>query len=222
MFAGHFATSIVLHKLYPETLPFTFSIGVAFLDLVFGVLAYYGYEGLTKNPNAGLIAVDLHCDYSHSLIGSLILSIIYGLVTGSFIPGFISSFSHFIEDWTLHNNDLLLDPYSRIVVGGTSLWSLFPIFSYYFEASFCVACAIYSSKDISTVIANLYIFYLLWNERPSNAGGLAQVAVLPDDIKQKLLFKGFLTKFGIPAITIGFILFKNYYDYKMKSKVKKN
>lgn len=222
MFAGHFATSVVLHKLYPGTLPFTFSVGVAFLDIIFGVLAYYGYEGLTKNHNAGLIAVDLHCDYSHSLIGSLILSSIYGLLTGSFVPGFISSFSHFVEDWVLHNEDLLLDPYSGIVIGGTTLWSKFPILSYYFEALFCVGCAIYSSKDIFTVIANLYIFYLHWNNRPSNAGGLAKIAVLQEDIKRKMLLKGFLTTFGIPAIIIGFILLKNYYDYKLKSKAKKN
>ncbi|KAI9299652.1 hypothetical protein BJ944DRAFT_292229 [Cunninghamella echinulata] len=206
---GHFATSIVLHKVYPDVLPFILTVGVGLLDLTFGVLAYYGLETITDNPKAGLISVDLHCPYSHSLIGSFIISSIYGLLSGgSFLPAFLSSFSHFAEDWIVHNKDLFLDPYSNILVGGTTLWSHFPIFTYYLEALFCVGCALFTSKDIFSIIANV----------PSAAGGLAKVANLQDDIKQEVLLKTFLNNFGVPAIIIGFLLFKNYYGYRLKLK----
>jgi hypothetical protein len=214
MYAGHFATSIVFHKLYPNVLPFVFTIGVVFLDIVFGILAYYGVETISENNNAGLISVNLHCNYSHSLIGSIILSSIYGFLSGSFIPAFLSSFSHFIEDWFVHNKDLFLDPYSNIIVGGTSLWSKFPIFSYYFEAILCIFCTIFTSKDISSIIANIYVLYLHWSRRPSVSGGLAKVANLPENVKREILLKAFLKNFCTPAIIIGSILFKNYYDYK--------
>lgn len=216
MYAGHFATSIVLHRLYPDILPFVFTIGVGFLDITFGILAYYGFETITENHNAGLINVTLHCNYSHSLIGSLILSSIYGLLSGSFIPAFISSFSHFVEDWFVHNKDLFLDPYSDIIIGGTSLWSKFPIFSYYLEAILCICCAILTSKDIFSNISNIYVLYLNWTRRPSKSGGLAKVSVLQENIKRKILFKTFIINFCTPAIIIGSILFKNYYDYKFK------
>ncbi|CAO3641619.1 unnamed protein product [Cunninghamella echinulata] len=219
MYAGHFATSIVLHKVYPDVLPFILTVGVGLLDLTFGVLAYYGLETIIDNPKAGLISVDLHCPYSHSLMGSFLLSFIYGIVSGgSFLPAFLSSFSHFIEDWIVHNKDLFLDPYSNILVGGTTLWSHFPIFTYYLEALFCIGCALFTSKDIFSIIANMYVFYLHYSLRPSAAGGLAKVSNLQDDIKREVLLKAFIKDFGIPAIIIGSLLFKNYYSYRLKLK----
>lgn len=214
MYAGHFSTAILLYKIYPNVIPFVFTVGVGFLDIVFGILAYFGLETISENPHTGLIGVNLHCNYSHSLAGSAVLSVLYGIVTGSFVPAFVASFSHFVEDWTVHNKNLFLDPYSNILVGGTSLWSKYPIGAYYLEGALCFVIAALTSRDIFTVMANLYVCYLHWGKRPSVPGGFPKVARLPEPVKRTTLFKAFTRNFGSPAIILGTLLFKNYYDVK--------
>lgn len=216
MYAGHFSTAILLYKIHPDVSPFVLAVGVGFLDIIFGILAYFGVETITENPQTGLIGVNLHCNYSHSLLGSIILSTFYGIITTggslSFLPVFIASFSHFVEDWIVHNKDLFLDPYSNIIVGGTSLWSKYPIGSYYLEATWCLVIAAFTttnSPKVKEIMANIYVFYLHWSRRPSTSGGFAQVARLPEDAKRSILFKSFIKNFGTPAIVIGLLLFKS-------------
>ncbi|KAI8069588.1 hypothetical protein BC940DRAFT_297033 [Gongronella butleri] len=218
MMAGHFAAAIVLHKRYPSTLPFVFTFGVGFLDILFGVFAYYGYEDLTENPAAGPLGVDLHCDYTHSLLGSLLFSAMYGAVTGSPVPAFIASFSHFILDWVVHNSDLLLDPFTRIVVGGTGLWSAHPTFAYYLEAAFCVACLHLTRKDAWCVAASAYVLQMHYARRPAVNPGLGALANLSEPVKRQALLYGFIQTFGIPALIVGAILFKNYYTQRNMKK----
>ena len=129
MYAGHFATAFLFHSYFPEVNPFLFTFGVGILDIVFGILAYFHMEGLSINPKAGLLGLDLHCPFTHSLVGSLTISLLWGslsLDVRSFLPVFASAFSHFIEDWFVHNRDLELYPGSSVFVGGLRLWSRYP------------------------------------------------------------------------------------------------
>lgn len=206
MYAGHFAPITVIQRRYPDVSPFVFTIGVGFLDIIFGILSYYGFEGFYNNPNSGLLGADISCNYSHSLIGSIILSIFYGIITRSFVPGFLSSFSHFIGDWLIHNEDLPLDPYTNIMIGGTKMWGNFPIFSFYFEAVFCIICGYYSSRDNPTIIANVFILILHLFMYPSGESMPSKISKLAEMDKRKYTFIIVVSSFVIPGIIIGFIL----------------
>lgn len=131
--------------------------GVTVLDLTFGVLPLFGVEKFSKSDNAGILGVDIHCSYSHSLLSSLVISALYAFGTGSSIPGFVASFSHFIVDWSVHNSDLLLDPFSKVVVGGTGLWGKHPTLTFYIDSVFCVLCALQTPKDKWTLLGDIFL-----------------------------------------------------------------
>ncbi|KAI8136886.1 hypothetical protein BJV82DRAFT_675424 [Fennellomyces sp. T-0311] len=158
MYAGHFALTTVLQRSYPSFSPYVFSFGVVFPDIVHGIVAYFGLEGIVKNPNGGLMGVDIYCDYTHSLLGVLLLSSIYGAGFG--FPGFIASLSHFFLDWLVHNADIVLDPFSKHVIGGTGLYGTYPEFTFFVEGLLCVACTAYAAKDRRTLLVNALILLL--------------------------------------------------------------
>ncbi|CAO3615136.1 unnamed protein product [Mucor hiemalis] len=206
MFAGHFGPVTVLQKYYPKTSPYVLTIGVCFLDIVFGLLSYFGVEGWTANPLAGALGATLHCRFSHSLIGSVLLSVFYGVVTKSFVPGFLASFSHFIGDWLVHNQDLPLHPFSKIMVGGTNMWGNYPTFAFYFELAFCVFCALLSSKDRSTLIASGFIIFLHVSSQSTTATLVGKIVSLSDVLRQRYTALLIISSFMIPALILGYIL----------------
>ncbi|CAO3636451.1 unnamed protein product [Cunninghamella blakesleeana] len=218
MYAGHLAPILVLNKMYPNVSPFIFSFGVGFLDYVFGVLSVYGYEGLTISPEAGRMGVFINVDYSHSIIGTIILSSIYGLITREFIPGFLASASHFVGDWLVHGDDLFLDPFTKIVVGGTGLWVTQPIFSYYFELMCCLVCFYFSERDNPTLVAMCYILYIHFTMRPGGGATLAgELLKVPEDQRGMQTCIAMVVYFTVPAIIIGSILI---YGKRLKNKNK--
>ncbi|KAK9703358.1 hypothetical protein K7432_010784 [Basidiobolus ranarum] len=206
MFAGHFALTSVLQKYYPNTSPYTLALGVGFLDVCFGAMTYLGYEGFSPNPQAGINGFDIHCNYTHSLIGSVLLSLIYGAATGSYTPGFLASFSHFIEDMMVHNQDLPLDPISKIMIGGTNMWGAFPTFAFYFELAFCLACAAFSSKDPVTLTANGLILLLHINSKSSTAQLFKEIFQLSEPLQRRYSAIIIISSFVIPGLILGFIL----------------
>ncbi|KAG2216997.1 hypothetical protein INT45_003035 [Circinella minor] len=144
MFAGHFGIIYIFQYWFPDTSIYVLSFGVVFIDIIHSILAYYSIETFTRNTNAGFVGVDVHCDYSHSLLAQLLISFIYGVFTRtktkkkSIIPGFVASFSHFILDWLVHNSDLTLGPppfLNDYIVGGTGLWAAYPETTFYFEGN---------------------------------------------------------------------------------------
>ncbi|KAI9318599.1 hypothetical protein BX666DRAFT_1929690 [Dichotomocladium elegans] len=162
MYSGHYGLVNVILRFYPDTSPWVFTFGVGFLDIAFGVLAFFGLEDFAVDTSAGTLGVVIHCSYSHSLVGSLLLSALYGLATGSRMAGFIASFSHWILDWFVHNHDLFLDPFSDIVVGGTRLWSKFPVGTSVAEFLFCLLLALASpsASNPRTIAANAFILLI--------------------------------------------------------------
>jgi len=222
MYAGHFALALLLQFYFPGVNSFLLTFGVGLLDIIFGFLAYFNLEGVSINPKAGYLGVNLHCSYSHSLVGSLIISLLWGCLginNNSFLPLFLSSFSHFILDWLVHNRDLELYPKSNIIIGGTEFWSRYPYETYYFELSLCLFCSIETlrktidSLDFSThglllFVSIGYVFYLHYQHRPATGGGLAQmIKTVPKEKQGPVLFTIFMQLFIIPAISLGTVLY---------------
>jgi hypothetical protein len=218
MYAGHFALALLFHSYYPEINSFLFTFGVGLLDIIFGCLAYFNLEGLIINPKAGFLGVDIYAPYSHSLVGSLIISFLWGclgLNDSTFLPLFYSSFSHFILDWVVHNHDMELYPKSNIIIGGTKFWSRYPHETYYFELIICVLCSIqtlrrtndglsFSIQRLLLIISIGYILYLHYQRRPATSGRLAQtMKTVPKEKHGPLLFTIFMKSFIIPAIILG-------------------
>ncbi|KAG2222830.1 hypothetical protein INT45_000445 [Circinella minor] len=209
MYAGHFAPILVLRRWFPNTSPYVFSIGVGVLDIIFGLLVSTGYEGFVKVAQEGTNYNELaiHCDYSHSLVGSILISYLYGLIVGSPLPGFIASFSHFVTDWLVHGPDLILDPISKVVVGGTGLWHSHPKFAFLFEGLFCVAAGLYGDKDRWTLAANGFIFLT----------HISSVSLLPfffgtimdiEDVgtRQVMTSVAMVFAFTLPGLILGYFL----------------
>ncbi|CAO3636455.1 unnamed protein product [Cunninghamella blakesleeana] len=213
MYSGHLAPILVLSKKYPNVSPFVFSFGVGVLDIAFGILSYFEYEGLTLNPEAGYMGADGYIDYSHSLLGTVILSTLFGIITGQFVPGFLAVFSHFIGDWLVHNQDLVLDPFTKIKIGGTGLWGNHPTFSFYLELTVILLAACFSSKDLPNYSVTGILLYLHWMNRPSAKLVATELANIPkEEVGMKVMISMFIY-FGIPALLIGSIL---TYGHKIK------
>jgi hypothetical protein len=138
------------------------------------------------------------------------LSFIYGIATGgrssAIIPGFLASFSHFIGDMLVHNQDLVLDPFSNIMIGGTNMWGNFPTFAFYFEMAFCLVCATQSHKDSHTLLANGLILFLHFSGRSGTSDLLQKVFRLPEALQQKYTAVIITSSFIVPGLILGYIL----------------
>ncbi|KAI9496701.1 hypothetical protein BDB00DRAFT_808407 [Zychaea mexicana] len=166
MFAGHFSLALLFREWFPESSPNILCFGVAFLDIMHGLFAFVDLEGISKLPDdqAGALGpIMLRCDYTHSLVGAALLSVLYGYIATAatrrsqksaslFFPGFVASFSHFVTDWLVHGHDLPLDPISRVIVGGTGLMETNPKAAFYLEAALCIFGGLYSPKDLWTLV----------------------------------------------------------------------
>ena len=217
MFAGHFSFVPVLQKYYPTVSPFVFTFGVIFLDVIFAGLGFFGIEGFAPVASGGHMGVEIHCDYSHSVIGSILLSLIYGGLTQSMVPGFLASMSHFVADWLVHNQDLLLDPYTKIAVGGTNLWGNHPTFAFYFELVFLIGChVLFGSFNTSNVVATLFLSAVHIHSKSTNPKMFAQVMSLPQPTRQQHAALITLGSFGALAIILGFI-----YSLQRRNKISK-
>ena len=221
MYAGHFALVLVLVFYYPGVNAFLLAIGVGLLDIVFAFLAYFNLERISINPKAGFLGVDLYCPYSHSLVGALIISFLWacwGLNDDTFLPLFLSSFSHFILDWFVHNRDMELYPHSHVCIGGTECWSRYPYAAYYFELLLCIVCSIeavrqaadiltFNTRGLLLTVAIGYVFYLHYQRRPSMSGRLAGVLKNVSKERQGLYISNtFIISFIVPAISLGLVL----------------
>ncbi|CAF1349020.1 unnamed protein product [Rotaria sp. Silwood1] len=220
MYTGHFSTALLFHSYNPSLTPFSFTFGVCIIDIVFGLLILFGLERIDLNVKG--TSVDLYCPISHSLLGSVAISYLWGYIdiTGKyFIPLFFSSFTHFIEDWFVHNWDLPLYPFSSIYVGGTCFHAKYPRAAFYLELILCILCSIVAWRrkildnsqltvQISLFLSIAYILLMHYLCRKSISGELANLLKKEQDIKKQRRMMGVvsLKAFVIPAIILGTLL----------------
>ncbi|KAI7877798.1 hypothetical protein K492DRAFT_171365 [Lichtheimia hyalospora FSU 10163] len=222
MFIGHFATVHPLRRWFPNTPVYVHTIGVGFLDIVFAVIcALWHVEGVTVDPSEGKLGVQLHCDYSHSLLGAVFFSTLYGLlaqviVGGNnrqhFVAGFVASFSHWLQDWLVHNHDLLLDPWSRIIIGGTLLWSKYPKFATIAELLMAVVLGWFyvpekERKDTYALVINVLLLVVFHYGNEVAFPQLATASLMQPtvDLQDYGLAASMLFVFVTPAIILGWV-----------------
>jgi hypothetical protein len=136
MIAGHFGFAAAVKSRERQVPLWALMLATVWLDVVFVPLFIAKIETITQVPGAtgsygsGII----HADYTHSLLGALVLSLIFGIIaasawgrrTGAVLGAVV--FSHWLLDLIVHRPDLSILPgnYGNLPVFGFGLWR-FPL-----------------------------------------------------------------------------------------------
>jgi hypothetical protein len=179
MYAGHFAAGLAIKGRVPRAPSWALLVGVAFLDILFGPFVLAGIERVTITPgSAPGFSLD-YIDWSHSLVMSLVWSILFGALfvrRGRRVAIAIGAavFSHFVLDLIVHPPDLALWPNSSIHLG-FGLWRRLPIGWWFVELAVVVGGIAYYWKRsleersfgdrawaVATVVVILHIVNSPW------------------------------------------------------------
>jgi hypothetical protein len=118
MIAGHFGLAAGAKAGRPDLPLWTLMLATVWLDVVFAPLLATGVEWIETAPDGhgNYGSALIHADYTHSLVGALVLSAIYGLLflrrfgrTSALVLGAVA-FSHWVLDLVVHRADLPLLP----------------------------------------------------------------------------------------------------------------
>jgi membrane-bound metal-dependent hydrolase YbcI (DUF457 family) len=134
MFIGHEAVALGAKRYAPRASLGTLFMAVQFLDLLWPVFLLLGIEHVRIDPgNTAFTPLDFYdYPYSHSLLFTLIWSVLFGVTyylmrhdtRGAWVAG-ICVFSHWILDAIAHRPDLPLYPGGTVRVG-LGLWNSIP------------------------------------------------------------------------------------------------
>lgn len=128
MFAGHFGLAAGVKAKTTKVPLWAIMLGTQLLDVAFVPLLLSGTE--TMEGEGGYGSLIIHADYSHSLLGALIISLLAGLVArrpwgvqgGRVIAAVV--FSHWILDLIVHRADMPILPgnLGQFPLLGLGLW----------------------------------------------------------------------------------------------------
>lgn len=131
MFVGHYGVSFAVRSEAKRLPLWVWFIAVQWMDVLWSVLVLLGIEKLRIVPGfTEANALDLYyMPYTHGLPGSIVVSLILGLIVALFVPSnrprtillvAAASFSHWILDFLVHLPDLPL--YDNSAKVGLGLW----------------------------------------------------------------------------------------------------
>jgi hypothetical protein len=129
MFAGHFGVAAGVKGKSPDVPLWALMVSTQLLDIVFIPFLLTGVETIEGSGYGGSV---IHADYTHSLVGALIIAIVAGLIAGRFwgrksgiIIGSVV-FSHWILDLIVHRADLPILPgnWGNLPLLGFGLWRI--------------------------------------------------------------------------------------------------
>ena len=167
MYAGHFAAGLALKGKVPEAPTWGILLGVGVLDLLFGPFVLIGIEHVSLTPGQSPgFSLD-HIDWSHSLLSSLVWSVVFGLLflrhggKVMLVMG-VAVFSHFMLDLVMHPADLALWPGSDVHLG-MGLWRSLPVGWWFLELG---------------LVAALLGYYWLRSKADGSFGGRALAVVV--------------------------------------------
>ncbi|NBH08917.1 permease [Amycolatopsis sp. SID8362] len=129
MIAGHFGLAAAVKAGRPAIPVWTLMLATAWLDVVFVPLYLSGIETVDGEGYGGGV---IHADYTHSLVGALVLAALFGGVAaiklgreaGLILAGVV--FSHWLLDLVVHRADLPILPGNAgdLPTFGFGLWRL--------------------------------------------------------------------------------------------------
>jgi hypothetical protein len=160
--AGHFGFAAIVKSYERETPLWTLMLACQWLDVIFVPLFVLGIERIVpiNGPTSGYGEVIIYADYTHSLVGALILSTLFG-VAGALIWGKRSgvvlgavAFSHWLIDLVVHRADMPILPGNagHLPRLGFGVWSM-PAVSMALEALLVVFGAYFywrSAVEVAT------------------------------------------------------------------------
>ena len=149
MIAGHYGLAVGVKRIAPRLPLWALLVATFFLDIIFVFFAAGGLERIIPvnpaDPNAYGGSL-IEAQYTHSLLGAMLLSAIAGLAAGRFwgrrggyvVAGVV--FSHWILDLIVHRPDLPILPgnMGSLPLLGFGLWQ-FPLISAIVELALIVA-----------------------------------------------------------------------------------
>ncbi|ULL13506.1 permease [Paenibacillus sp. H1-7] len=131
MFAGHFGLAATVKAKTPEVPLWAIMLGTQLLDVAFVPLFLSGVETIEPvEGSQGYGGSVIHADYTHSLVGALLITLLAGLLASRFWgkrSGFVIGsvvFSHWLLDLIVHRMDLPLLPgnLGNLPLLGFGLW----------------------------------------------------------------------------------------------------
>jgi hypothetical protein len=118
MIAGHFGFAAIVKSREPQVPLWALMLATVWLDIVFVPLFVAKIETLKPVPGlaGGYGENIIYADYTHSLVGALALSLVFGLIFGwrwgkrcAIVLAFVS-FSHWLLDLIVHRHDMPILP----------------------------------------------------------------------------------------------------------------
>jgi membrane-bound metal-dependent hydrolase YbcI (DUF457 family) len=118
MLAGHFGLAAVVKSRETQLPMWSLMLSTQLLDVIFVVLYALNIETFEPVPgtDGGYGQLIIHADYTHSLVGALVISVVAGLVTmipwgrrNGLIIGAVV-FSHWVLDLLVHRGDMPILP----------------------------------------------------------------------------------------------------------------
>jgi hypothetical protein len=116
MIAGHFGFAAAVKARERQAPLWALMVACEWLDVVFVPLLAAKVETIDAAPGAGYGEGIIHADYTHSLVGAIVLSVVFGGIasvwwgrrTGVVLAGVV--FSHWILDLVVHRGDMPILP----------------------------------------------------------------------------------------------------------------
>ncbi len=157
MFAGHFGLAAAVKARQPAVPLWALMVSTQLLDILFVPLVLMNIETIEPIGKGGYGEGIIHANYTHSLVGALIIAIVAGLLAwrawgrkgGLTIAAVV--FSHWLLDLLVHRADLPILPgnLGNLPLLGFGLWA-FPVVSIVMEAILIVAGGVlYFSSALS-------------------------------------------------------------------------
>jgi hypothetical protein len=148
MIAGHFGLAAAVKAREQRAPLWALMLATAWLDVVFVPLFLTGVETIEPAPGGaatGYGASVIHADYTHSLVGAVLLSVLFGaagaLRWGKHIGAVLGTvaFSHWVLDLIVHRADMPLLPgdVAALPKLGLGLWR-YPLASMLLELAIVV------------------------------------------------------------------------------------
>ena len=134
MIAGHFGFAAAVKSRVPAAPTWCLMLASVWLDVVFVPLLATGVETMApfgSGDGKAYGAAVIHADWTHSLLGALVISALFGIVCslpwGRMLGAVMGAtvFSHWVLDLPMHHQDMPLLPANagHLPLLGFGLWS---------------------------------------------------------------------------------------------------